>query len=479
MQTSKLLHEYIGAPGLALAVIDFICITISAAVAIFLLKLAGYPDVQWLLLDHYRFAIALTAILSLIVFYLGGVYRAWRGASIMSELRTLLVCWVMVLLIMALLALGAKMGVYYSRIWVVTWFFMAFSGLVFTRIVLRLSLRSVRKMGVDIKPIVIVGGGGLAARVVTALNENTWVGFKVIGYFEDREDAERLYMGKLSIPWLGKIEALESYIMSDANRVEQVWIALPLSAERRMRDLLNNLRHSTVDIRLIPDIFGFKLLNHSLEEVAGLPVINLSMTPMTGVSRTLKMLEDYSLSALILVLVSPLMVVIAAAVKLTSPGPVIFKQLRHGWDGRPITVYKFRTMRHKSDDNRGFRQAQINDERLTPIGGFLRRHSLDELPQFFNVLQGNMSVVGPRPHPIELNKTYMEKVDGFMLRHKVKPGITGWAQVNGCRGETEVEEKMRKRIQYDLEYIENWSLTFDIKIVLLSLLTGFTDNNAY
>jgi putative colanic acid biosynthesis UDP-glucose lipid carrier transferase len=200
---------------------------------------------------------------------------------------------------------------------------------------------------------------------------------------------------------------------------------------------------------------------------------------MEGFNRYIKAFEDRVLAFFILILISPLLAVIAIGVKLTSPGPVLFKQLRHGWDGKPIKVYKFRTMVLHAEENGRVTQARKNDDRITPFGAFLRRTSLDELPQFFNVLQGRMSIVGPRPHAIAHNDEYKDQIDEYMLRHKVKPGITGWAQVNGWRGETDTLEKMQKRIEYDLYYIDHWSLWFDIKIIVLTLFKGFVGNNAY
>ncbi|HEY3488101.1 MAG TPA: undecaprenyl-phosphate glucose phosphotransferase [Gammaproteobacteria bacterium] len=254
---------------------------------------------------------------------------------------------------------------------------------------------------------------------------------------------------------------------------------MPFSEEKRLESVLHELRHATVDIRYVPDIFGFRLLNHSIVDIAGLPVLNLSVTPMDGLNRCIKWLEDWVGASIILLLISPLLLIIAIGIKLSSPGPILFKQLRHGWDGRPIRVYKFRTMVCHTEDEGVITQASPNDKRVTKFGAFLRRTSLDELPQFFNVLQGRMSIVGPRPHAIEHNHEYMEQIDGYMLRHKVKPGITGWAQINGYRGETKTLEEMKKRVEYDLFYIENWSLWFDVRIICLTFLKGFIHRNAY
>jgi len=275
----------------------------------------------------------------------------------------------------------------------------------------------------------------------------------------------------------GSIDELEGFISSE--QADEIWLALPLRAEERMKALLYGLRHQTINIKLIPDIFGFSILNHSMTEIAGLAAVNLSETPMGGANRVIKELEDRLLALVILLLISPLALLIAMAIKLTSTGPVLFKQKRHGWDGRVINVYKFRTMRSHTENSNCITQACKNDSRVTRLGRFLRQTSLDELPQFYNVLQGRMSIVGPRPHAIQHNEEFKEKVDKYMLRHMVKPGITGWAQINGYRGTTDTIEKMKKRIEYDLFYIENWSLWFDLKIIALTLIKGFVHKNAY
>jgi putative colanic acid biosynthesis UDP-glucose lipid carrier transferase len=222
-----------------------------------------------------------------------------------------------------------------------------------------------------------------------------------------------------------------------------------------------------------------KLVNHGVSEVVGVPMLDLSASPIIGGRRVLKALEDIFISALILILISPLLAAIAIAVKLTSPGPVLYRQKRHGWNGEEITVYKFRSMVVHHENGGGVTQAKKNDPRITPLGAFLRRTSLDELPQFINVIQGRMSIVGPRPHAVVHNEEYKELVPGYMLRHKVKPGITGWAQIHGLRGETDTLDKMKKRVEYDLYYIENLSIWMDLKIILATMFKGFVNESAY
>jgi putative colanic acid biosynthesis UDP-glucose lipid carrier transferase len=294
------------------------------------------------------------------------------------------------------------------------------------------------------------------------------------GYFDDR--IEPRGEEPLPLPRLGAIDDVAGFVRETAT--DFVYVALPTAAMPRVRDVIDLLSDSTASVYLIPDIFTFQLLNARVESLNGLPVIALRDTPFHGVEGWVKRMEDVVLASAILVLVSPLLAAIALAVRLTSPGPVIFKQRRYGLDGREIRVYKFRTMSVCEDGDR-VAQATRADGRVTRVGAFLRRTSLDELPQFVNVLQGKMSIVGPRPHAVAHNEQYRRKIRGYMLRHKVRPGITGLAQVNGMRGETDTLEKMEKRVEYDLAYIESWSLELDLRIIGRTIVNGFTGKNAY
>lgn len=259
---------------------------------------------------------------------------------------------------------------------------------------------------------------------------------------------------------------------------DEVWLCLPLGDQAGIETTIDALRHSMANIRMVPDWFSLKLLNHGISQVVGLHMLDLSASPISGFTRIIKEIEDMVLATLILLLISPLLMVIALAVKLTSPGPVLFKQQRHGWNGEKISVHKFRSMVVHHESDFAVTQATRHDTRITPLGAFLRRTSLDELPQFFNVLQGRMSIVGPRPHAVQHNEHYKELVPGYMRRHKVKPGITGWAQINGFRGETNTLDKMEQRVTHDLFYIEHISLGFDLKIIFLTVFKGFTHQNA-
>lgn len=420
----------------------------------------------------YGVVIGIVVLLSALLFPRFNLYQAWRGASLFDEVRAVTLAWALVLFLLFAFAFTTKMGIQFSRGWIGIWALQGWVALVSGRVLLRVGLRWLRSHGFNQRHIVIVGAEGLGEELTRRLLASPWIGLQVAGFFNAGTGAP-----KPGVPVLGGLLDVADYVARE--RVDQVWIALPLKDQDKVESLLHALRHSLVDIRFVPDIFGFRLLNHSVTEVAGFPVMNLSATPMVGVNRLVKALEDRLLALLILLLISPLLLLIALGVKLSSPGPVLFKQKRLGWDGQHFKVYKFRSMVVHQETGGLLTQASRGDARITPFGAFLRRTSLDELPQFYNVLKGTMSIVGPRPHAISHNEQYKDLVDDYMQRHKVKPGITGWAQINGWRGETDTLEKMRKRVEYDLYYIENWSLWFDLRIILLTVFKGFISKNAY
>jgi len=274
----------------------------------------------------------------------------------------------------------------------------------------------------------------------------------------------------------GQLSDIVTYVKN--NKIDMVYIALPLPLDLKTRNIVSDLSETSAEIYLIPDVHDVGLLRMSLSEIAGLPVINLNDTPCSGLNYIFKQLEDKVVALIILIMISPLMLLIALGIKLTSPGPVLFRQRRDGINGEDIVILKFRTMT-VCEDGPDIPQAMKCDSRVTRFGSVLRRFSLDELPQFFNVLQGSMSVVGPRPHAVAHNEQYRKLIKSYMLRHKMKPGITGWAQINGFRGETDTLEKMKKRVEYDIYYINNWSLWLDIKIILITMFKGFSGKNAY
>ena len=423
----------------------------------------------------YRTLVLFAFFCVVLVFSLFGLYSSWRGQELYKQAKAIFIAWFFVVLLMIVIMFGLKISSDYSRVWLALWGVFGLLFLLLTRMIIYAFLQYQRKRGRNVRYVVVIGVGDLGKKVVAQIKDSPWTGYKIKALFDD--DRALKYSDINGYKVLGPISDVEQYIA--ANQVDEIWIALPLRAEERVKELLYGLRHYTINIKLIPDIFGFSLLNQSVTEIAGLPAVNLSETPMGGGNRIVKAIEDRVLAFLILIIISPLLLAISIGVKLTSSGPVLFKQKRHGWDGKIINVYKFRTMMLHDDLVGMVTQATFNDSRVTKYGRFLRRTSLDELPQFFNVLQGKMSIVGPRPHAVEHNNLYKDKVNQYMLRHMVKPGITGWAQVNGFRGETDTLDKMKSRVEHDLFYIENWSLWFDIKIIVMTIFKGFSNKNAY
>lgn len=324
------------------------------------------------------------------------------------------------------------------------------------------------------KRAVMVGMGDMGARLGAEFRDDRYLGVEVAGFFDDRH-IDRLNRGT-GCRLLGRIDDLADYVRR--HRIDQIYITLPMTTQPRILKLLEELRDTTASIYFVPDIFVTDLIQGHLDNVKGIPVVSVCDTPFIGVNGIVKRVSDIVLSILILLLISPIMIGIALAVKLTSPGPVLFVQRRYGLDGQEIQVYKFRSMT-VCEDGGTITQATRDDKRITRLGAFLRRTSLDELPQFINVLQGRMSIVGPRPHAVAHNEQYRKLIKGYMVRHKVKPGITGWAQVNGHRGETDKLEKMEARIAFDLDYLRNWSLKLDLTIIAKTVMVVIHDKHAY
>jgi len=321
---------------------------------------------------------------------------------------------------------------------------------------------------------VVVGAGALGVKVAQAIDRSNERGIDFVGYFDDRTD-DRLHE-KAVAQRLGGLKEVAGYITEHG--IREVYITLPLGSQPRIIALLEQLQDTTASLYFVPDVFGISIIQGRLQDVNGVPVVGICETPFTGTNELVKRLSDIVLASLILILVSPVLLVVAIGVKLSSPGPVLFKQRRNGLDGGEIVVYKFRSM-SAQEDGWDVRQARRDDPRITPFGRFIRKTSLDELPQFFNVLQGRMSIVGPRPHAVAHNEQYRQIIKAYMVRHKVRPGITGWAQVNGLRGETDTVEKMRARVEYDLEYLRNWSLRLDLQIIARTIRLLFFDRHAY
>ena len=356
---------------------------------------------------------------------------------------------------------------------IINWLWLGPAAMLLGNLVFRWLLPLLLKLQGGPRRAIIVGLNEQGAELSKRIAQSPYDNIELLGFFDDRSE-DRTAAPQTRIE--GRLVDVAAYVKRE--HVQLIYICLPMASQPRILHVLDELRDTTASIYFVPDLFVTDIIQGRMGHVSNMPVVSVCETPFTGINGLVKRCSDIVISLGILTLISPILLAIAAAVKLTSPGPVIFKQRRYGLDGEEILVYKFRSMTVCEDGN-VVKQAQKNDSRLTPIGGFLRKSSLDELPQFINVLQGRMSIVGPRPHAIAHNEMYRKLIKGYMVRHKAKPGITGWAQVNGLRGETETVDKMAARIDYDLDYLRNWSLGLDLKIILMTVGVVFKDQYAY
>jgi putative colanic acid biosynthesis UDP-glucose lipid carrier transferase len=442
----------------------------AASIAVGLVGYRAYLG-SFALPQHYVLFLVIGALLIAVLFPALRLYDPQRGASIVGELRQLVVAWLVLGGIVVAALFATKTGDEFSRVWVGAWLAGGFATTLLLRTSVRLLLRALRRRGHNLRHIAIVGAGTLGRTIAERLAATPWAGYSVVGFYDD--DPAKVGSAVAGRRVLATPDVLVREI--DRGGIDQVWIALPLRAERRIRELLSLLRVSPAEIRFVPDIYSFHLINHSVTEIAGLPVLSLAETPISGPNRAAKAIEDVVLTALLLVPTLPLMAVIAAGVRLTSPGPVLYRQDRVTWNGARFVMLKFRTMHNGAEDASGPVWSQRNDLRTTPFGAWLRRWSLDELPQLFNVLKGDMSLVGPRPERPELVDVFRRQIPGYMQKHLVKAGITGWAQVHDLRGSSD----LAKRIEYDLFYIENWSVWLDLRILALTAVHVLRARNAH
>ncbi|MNF42204.1 UDP-glucose:undecaprenyl-phosphate glucose-1-phosphate transferase [compost metagenome] len=445
-------------------------LTMLAAVVDFLLVVAaGYLAHLWrfdslTLNGRYTTATFVCALLVMLSLLMSGVYGSWRGKSFLQQQGRVWLGWLAAIGIALSIAFFLKISEKYSRQWFVALVLLGGTASAVLRLGAFLALRRLRSAGRNLKSVLLVENGGTAARQLRQGRSLGEFGFRLAQTLSFTHGEK----------WLEQLVA-----SVEEQGVHEVWLCLPLSEGNAIRSVLYALRHHTVAVRFIPEWGDLPLLNHKISNIAGLYSLDLSCSPMDGPARVIKRLEDMLVGGLISLLILPVCIGIAIAIKISSPGPVLFKQYRTGINGKKFKVYKFRSMVVHQESHGEVTQAQRQDPRITRIGAFLRRTSLDELPQFFNVLQGRMSIVGPRPHALAHNEYYKDLVESYMQRHKVKPGITGWAQVNGYRGETDTLDKMQKRVEHDLWYIDNWSLWLDLKIIFLTIFKGFIGKNAY
>ncbi|HET7268098.1 MAG TPA: undecaprenyl-phosphate glucose phosphotransferase [Oleiagrimonas sp.] len=415
----------------------------------------------------YRIAVVLATVLTLMIFHSSGIYRSWRGESLVVEIARVWVAWAGVLVAMFVLNWMMKTTDTFSRLWVGGWFAGAAAWFALHRFMSRCVLGYIRAHGVDSRRVILIGSTRAGRKIVEATRHSPWMGFDVIGYFATPHDQVDID----DLPRLGDMEQLVA--RGDTVACEQFWVAVPMHAEDDIHRIVDALNDAAATVRLVPDLFGYQLLNHQTAELGGVPVITLRRSRVTGHARVVKAVEDRILSAMILVLISPVMLLVALGVKRSSPGPLFYRQRRVGMDGREFQMLKFRSMPVDSE-KAGVRWGDARNKQTTRFGRFIRKTSLDELPQFINVLKGDMSIVGPRPERPMFVQSFRKEIPQYMQKHLVKAGITGWAQVNGWRGDTDLNQ----RIRCDLFYIRNWSVALDLRIIIKTALTTFFGKHA-
>lgn len=407
------------------------------------------------------------------------LYKFFRGARLAQLLAPVARAWLITMAGLLALAYILKISDQYSRLVLLSWFVLTPFLMMGWRLVVKTSLSHYRSFEQFTRKVAIIGAEPMGVELANVIRNTPSLGLKLVGFYDDRqirENEENRMAEGCKDCIAGTVD--DAIQLANEGRLDLVYIAFSLKGQQRILEIINKLTDTGVRIYLVPDLFVFDLLHSRLINLGSVPTVSIYESPYFGVDGWLKRGEDLVIGSIILALIAIPMLLIAIGVKLTSRGPVIFKQRRYGMDGSEIKIWKFRSMT-TTDDGNEVKQATKNDQRVTKFGAFLRKTSLDELPQFINVVMGEMSIVGPRPHAVAHNEEYRRIIGGYMLRHKVKPGITGWAQVNGWRGETDTVEKMEKRVEHDIYYIRNWSVWLDILIIIKTLFVGFVNKNAY
>jgi putative colanic acid biosynthesis UDP-glucose lipid carrier transferase len=448
--------------------VDAAAILAAASIAI------GYSDAEHL--PSLAVVGAATLLVHLVAIEVSGLYRNWRGSRLSFELWTVAINWLYTAPAVLGLGLVAQYNGEFTYQSKLVWLVLTPAAMASGRIVLRMVLRNLRRRGFNTRKFAICGVNKLGVQLARNVQNSPELGLEFVGYFDDRPERRTRELAGEPRPHSGNLRQLVQ--MAKSGGVDMIFITFPMRAEQRIRNYLQELGDTTASVYIVPDFFVFQMLHARWNQIDGLPVVSVFETPISGIDGVLKRGFDLVVASALLVAAALPMAVIALAVKWSSPGPVFFRQKRYGLSGEEIRVWKFRTMR-VTEDGPVVKQASKGDDRITPIGRVLRKTSLDELPQLFNVIGGSMSLVGPRPHATAHNEQYRAQIEGYMLRHKVKPGITGLAQVNGARGETETLEKMERRVELDHRYIREWSLWMDLRILVKTALVVFKQENAY
>ncbi|WP_233800116.1 undecaprenyl-phosphate glucose phosphotransferase [Paraburkholderia sp. HP33-1] len=446
------------------------------------LILAGATAASQARIEHlaqsgfYWALVMFSAAFALAVFPAFGVYESWRGRSKLALAGQVSLAWLMVQSCALVLMYSLHRSDFVSRLWFSYWTAMSGSLLIANRVITHAVLARARGAGMNLHQVAIVGSGSQCDAIIRRIEAAPGAGFRATAVYNTRPDVSPVTSPR--VPVFDTVDALAEYIRT--NDVHELWLMLSLSEEPLICALIAEFRDDLVNIRFVPDVRSHALFEGcGVIELLGVPAINLVASPLSASSMLRKDIFDRLFAATALISLAPVMLAIAIAVKLSSRGPVLFRQERKGADGRVFTIYKFRSMRLHSEAKGTLSQATRNDKRVTKVGAFLRRTSLDELPQFFNVLRGDMSVVGPRPHALEHDDLYQKVVAGYINRYRIKPGITGWAQINGFRGETDRIEKMERRVEHDLYYLGHWSFALDMRIIGATIVAGLVHRNAY
>ena len=428
---------------------------------------------------HYFIAAAGTSLLAVVIFDLLGLYRQPALLNAPRQFPRVLFGWALAMSVTVAAIFFLKNGAEFSRVWVATWFVATAATLLAARVWLGSVARVWIERGALARRAVIYGGGAAGEALLRALEADKSADVRVFGVFDDRGD-ERVPNIVAGYPKLGSVDDLVAYCRE--NRVDMIFLTLPITAEAKLREITEKLRVLPVDIRLSVESTALKFRPRAYSRVGNVPVLDLHDKPMGEWGLIAKSCLDKVIAACALIALAPLMLAVAAAVRWGSKGPVLFRQQRYGFNNELIEVFKFRSMYTDMSDAKAAKLVTKDDPRVTPIGRIIRKTSIDELPQLFNVLRGELSLVGPRPHALHAKaaeKLYDEAVDGYFARHRVKPGITGWAQIHGWRGETDTHEKIQKRVEHDIYYIDNWSIWLDLYILIRTPLALLDTRNAY
>ncbi len=436
---------------------------------ILLLSLTQLQNISWH--DRYLTMGLLGGFVFVIANQMVGVYRSWRGRSLFASAKLILNAWLLTWATLIVIAFLYKDSENFSRLAVTLWAIITPIILIGYRIALRTILAKYRMHGNNTKTIAIIGAGKVGQHIANIIQTNPWLGYRVCAFYDDNTELHDTQIN--DIPVKGCTNKIGDIV--NQNQYSEIYICLPLRAEHKIKQILNELTDTTSVVKFVPDLFTFDLMHAKTSELKGIPVFSVYDTPLSSISnQMLKRFEDVTLSTIILALISPIMLVLSIGVKVSSPGPVFYRQTRVGWNGKNFEMLKFRSMPVDVEKD-GVQWGSAKNKTNTKFGQFIRATSLDELPQFINVLKGDMSIVGPRPERDIFVEQFRKEIPRYMQKHMVKAGITGWAQINGWRGDT----SLAKRVEFDLHYINNWSLWLDVKIIFLTVFKGFINKNAY